>query len=207
MNTKEMIVESARLLFNELGSTNVSTKLIASQMGISPGNLYYHFHNKEEIIRKIYDQISLAMDELFFDFSDGLFEEGIAKFYLKLIKIQKHYCFFYRELSILVSNDAELRATYRTRSERIISQFINIYDQWVMLKIMKPFKSCEERDTLAANAWTLGQLWITHADILYDYIPSEVNYQEILRVHALMRPYFTAKSNKKLERLLNKEWA
>lgn len=207
MDKKEMIVETARQMFNELGSTNVSTKLIASKMGISPGNLYYHFHNKEEIIRSIYDQIAIVMDELFFDFPNGLSEEGIAKFYPQLIRLQKHFCFFYKEISVLISKDPGLRTTYKIRSERIIAQFINIYDQWVELSIMKPFKSAEERDTLAVNAWTLGQLWITHADILYEYIPSDVTHQEIMRVHALMRPYFSAKSNRKLEKMLNKEWA
>ena len=52
-HTKEWILETACRLFNEHGSQAVSTKRIAKEMGISPGNLYYHFKNKEEIIRAL----------------------------------------------------------------------------------------------------------------------------------------------------------
>ena len=45
--TKEWILETACRLFNEYGTAAISTKRIAKEMGISPGNLYYHFKNKE----------------------------------------------------------------------------------------------------------------------------------------------------------------
>jgi AcrR family transcriptional regulator len=44
-------------LFNEQGTTVVSTNHIASAIGISPCNLYYHFRNKEDIIRAIFEQM------------------------------------------------------------------------------------------------------------------------------------------------------
>ena len=50
VSTKEAIVITAIELFNEKGTAAVSTNRIAEAMGISPGNLYYHFRNKEEII-------------------------------------------------------------------------------------------------------------------------------------------------------------
>ena len=204
MNTKEMIIETSRQLFNEHRSTNVSTKLIAAEMGISPGNLYYHYGNKEEIIRCIYEKLSVEMDAIFFDPSGGIMEEGIAEFYKNLGWLQKHYRFFYLELSVLVRNDPILLQTYRLRSERLMEQFGRTFDAWVELDIMKPFKSPEEREMLVLNSWTLGQLWITHADILDENIPQELINQGIMRIHHLLRPYFTARTNKKLEALLRK---
>jgi AcrR family transcriptional regulator len=47
--TAERILETTLCLFNRFGELNVTTTLIASQMGISPGNLYYHFPTKEEL--------------------------------------------------------------------------------------------------------------------------------------------------------------
>lgn len=202
MNTKEMILETARQLFNQHRSTNVSTKLIASEMGISPGNLYYYFRNKEEIIRCLYDQLSAAMDELFWDSEARKTEAGIVQFYKDFGRLQKHYRFFYLELSVLVRNDPVLLETYRRRSDRVRKQFNDVFLYWVSIGIMKPFKSEEERETLVLNVWTLGQLWITHADILDANIPPEAIQRGILRLHALLRPYFTASSNRKMERLL-----
>src|ERR671912_242271 len=57
MSTRERIIDTASELFNAEGTATVSTNHIAKAAGISPGNLYYHFRNKEEIIRAIYARL------------------------------------------------------------------------------------------------------------------------------------------------------
>ena len=54
MNTKEKIIHTSISLFNENGERAITTNHIASSLGMSPGNLYYHFKNKEDIIRHIF---------------------------------------------------------------------------------------------------------------------------------------------------------
>ncbi|MCU1717852.1 TetR/AcrR family transcriptional regulator [Pseudomonas sp. 5P_3.1_Bac2] len=49
MKTRDRILDYALLLFNLKGEPNVSTLEIANELGISPGNLYYHFHGKEPL--------------------------------------------------------------------------------------------------------------------------------------------------------------
>ncbi len=51
--TAERILEAALDLFNRLGEPNVSTTAVAAQLGISPGNLYYHYPAKEEIVNAL----------------------------------------------------------------------------------------------------------------------------------------------------------
>lgn len=53
MKTRDRIIHSATELFNDQGERNITTNHIAAHLGISPGNLYYHFRNKEDIIHSI----------------------------------------------------------------------------------------------------------------------------------------------------------
>src|SRR5215210_4307966 len=54
-STKERVLGAALRLFNEKGTAAVSTNHIAEAAGISPGNLYYHYRNKEEIIAGLWE--------------------------------------------------------------------------------------------------------------------------------------------------------
>jgi len=48
--TRDRILEASLVLFNEHGIAAVSTHRIAAELGISPGNLHYHFKSKEQIL-------------------------------------------------------------------------------------------------------------------------------------------------------------
>ena len=56
MGTRERIIDAALQMFNENGERAVTTNHIASKLGISPGNLYYHFRNKQAIIANLFDR-------------------------------------------------------------------------------------------------------------------------------------------------------
>jgi AcrR family transcriptional regulator len=57
-----LILETAKTLFNQHGTSKVSTNHIAQEAGISPGNLYYHFKDKNHIIRELYEQMINAWE-------------------------------------------------------------------------------------------------------------------------------------------------
>ena len=65
MKTKDKIIFAAIELFNAQGEQNVTTNHIAAHLGMSPGNLYYHFRNKEDIIQAIFELYAQELATLF----------------------------------------------------------------------------------------------------------------------------------------------
>jgi AcrR family transcriptional regulator len=59
--TAERILEVTLDLFNRFGEPNVSTTLISAELNISPGNLYYHYPAKDELINALFDRYETAL--------------------------------------------------------------------------------------------------------------------------------------------------
>ena len=110
MSRKLEILETARKLFNESNTQSVTTNHIAKEMGISPGNLHYHYSNREEIIRLLYrqmrEEMTLSIDELPTTLAE------LSEHQKSLIGIQWEYRFFFREMLFLFSRDAVLKEQY-----------------------------------------------------------------------------------------------
>eukprot|EP01036_Dinobryon_divergens_P004509 gene4509-5963_t len=62
--TAQRIAEVTLELFNRFGEPNVSTTLISSELNISPGNLYYHFRNKDDIVNSIFTQFEGEIERI-----------------------------------------------------------------------------------------------------------------------------------------------
>ena len=62
--TRERILELSLRLFNEFGEPNITTTVIAEEMNISPGNLYYHFRNKDDIVNSIFVQFEAEIERI-----------------------------------------------------------------------------------------------------------------------------------------------
>jgi AcrR family transcriptional regulator len=62
--TAERILEVTLGLFNRFGEPNVSTTLISAELNISPGNLYYHYPAKDELINALFDRFERPLNEL-----------------------------------------------------------------------------------------------------------------------------------------------
>ena len=112
--TAERILEVTLELFNRFGEPNVSTTLISSEMGISPGNLYYHYPAKDELINTLFDRYERALNELL-NASDSVRDVEDAWFFMHtLFELIWQYRFLYRDLNDLLSKNRRLETHFQT---------------------------------------------------------------------------------------------
>ncbi|MCW5611378.1 MAG: TetR/AcrR family transcriptional regulator [Rubrivivax sp.] len=111
--TAERILEVTLDLFNRFGEPNVSTTLISAELGISPGNLYYHYPAKDELINALYDRYEAALDELL-RAADGVENvEDAWLFFHMLFELIWRYRFLYRDLNDLLSKNRRLETHFQ----------------------------------------------------------------------------------------------
>ena len=111
--TAQRILEAALDLFNRFGEPNVSTTLVAGELNISPGNLYYHYPAKDELINSLYDRYEAALNELL-NAADGVRDVEDAWFFLHtLFELIWQHRFLYRDLNDLLSKNRRLEVHFQ----------------------------------------------------------------------------------------------
>jgi AcrR family transcriptional regulator len=112
--TAERILLASLELFNRFGVPNVSTTMIAADLGISPGNLYYHYPAKEELINGLFTRYEGSLNELL-PASQGVRDVEDAWFFMhSLFELVWQYRFLYRDLNDLLSNNRMLETHFKT---------------------------------------------------------------------------------------------
>ena len=112
--TAERILEVTLELFNRFGEPNVSTTLISAELNISPGNLYYHYPAKDELINSLFDRFERSLNELL-NASDSVRDVEDAWFFMhSLFELIWQYRFLYRDLNDLLSKNRRLETHVQT---------------------------------------------------------------------------------------------
>ena len=111
--TAERILEVTLNLFNRFGEPNVSTTLISAELSISPGNLYYHYPAKDELINALFNRYENALGEIL-QAADGVENvEDAWLFFHMLFELIWSYRFLYRDLNDLLSKNRRLETHFQ----------------------------------------------------------------------------------------------
>lgn len=184
MKTRDKILNTALTLFNKSGTAAISTNHIAEAAGISPGNLYYHFHNKEEIIRSLFEQLYSIWDEGFSFSSDHTLRlEDLNTIVQYNYQIIWEYRFAYRELVALLRQDTELHNGFLKVRQRGYDGFVQLFQAFVSAGVLRMPEDPQAVDELMNVCWLISEFWITNLEIS----GHKVNEDEMQRgVHLML---------------------
>src|SRR5689334_22613841 len=164
-DTKARILDKALELFNEQGTSNVTTNHIAEALGMSPGNLYYHFRNKAEIVRALFARIQDAWAVNYAVPPGTMPSPPMAEAMMAgNFEIQARYRFFFRDLTLLLNADPELAAAYRANREAGMANTKFLINLFVEAGAARPFPDEETIDDLANLLWMVGDFWLVFKD-------------------------------------------
>jgi AcrR family transcriptional regulator len=111
--TAERILDVTLDLFNRFGEPNVSTTVISAELKISPGNLYYHYPAKDELINSLYKRYHAALEDLLLAADNVRNVEDAWLFFHMLFELIWQYRFLYRDLNDLLSKNRKLETQFQ----------------------------------------------------------------------------------------------
>lgn len=196
MKTRDKIIETAIQLFNEQGTKGVTTNHIAAAVGISPGNLYYHFRNKEDIIRAIFEQMDaygLEQYQLVLDtFQPGTLET-MEQTFAMIQAYNWRYRFFKRELTSLIMNDPLLKERFLHTHRTMLTVIRQSNDCSVATGTLKPMPE-KEMALFSEEIWLVALFWLNYLEVGGEEVNDETLRRGIDLLRNIVRPHLTKKA-------------
>ncbi len=194
MKTRDRILVTSLELFNAEGEAQTTTIDIANELDISPGNLYYHFKGKDEIIAELYQQFELAMAETLhapitapLGEDDGDVEANWYYLYV-LFEEMFQYRFLYQNLDDLLQRYPELRRRFQ-RLVQLKRRMLNAICLTLLQQHVMQIGD-EQLEALLDNMTLTLSYWISYDQLLHEERPAQVTIlQGVLQLMTAISPY------------------
>lgn len=202
MKTRDKIIETALQLFNEQGTKGVTTNHIAAAVGISPGNLYYHFRNKEDIIRAIFEQMdAYGLEQyqmILAKFQPGSLET-MEQTFVMIQAYNWRYRFFKRELTALIMNDPLLKERFLRTHHTMLAVIRQSNDYSVATGTLTPMSE-KEMALFTEEIWLVTLFWLNYLEVGGEEVNDETLRRGIDLLRNMIRPQLTEKALVELEK-------
>lgn len=158
MKTRDRILQKSLQLFNEQGERSISTNHIAAALEISPGNLYYHFRNKEAIIAELLLVYQTEILSLLGVPDDRPLDVDDKFLYFNVLSTQFwKYRFLHRDANHLIESSEILKERYPIYARHVMQRGMQIYQGFVDAGLMKA--TADEIEALIINIWIVMTNW------------------------------------------------
>jgi len=187
-DTRQRILDASLAMFNAQGEPHVTTNHIADELEISPGNLYYHFRNKDDIIEQLFARYEERMDVALTAPVDRL--PGLEDIWLQLHLVFEciwDYRFLYRDLVEILSRNRRLRIRFARLLKRADDSAHAVMRGLGQAGVMRA--SAAELAATATNILVVATFWLNYAAARGDKDEQIAIRQGIVQVMMLVAPF------------------
>jgi len=200
MSAKEKIKKASLKLFNENDTLTITTNHIAKEAIISPGNLYYHYKDKEDIIKDIYLDMSCEF-ESFNSFELILSSENPLKvlslMYDKYRELFFKYKFLVRDISTLLAIYHDIKMIFLQRQEKRILQIQSVLKYLIDLGIIDIPK--DEIPLRAKLHWFISSYWQIFTSTSGDVTKESIKETKYIVFKMQLFPFLTDKGKELID--------
>ena len=186
--TRQRILDTSLAMFNLQGEPNVTTNHIADELEISPGNLYYHVRNKDDIIEQLFQRYEERMDSALIAPEGRL--PNLEDIWLQLHLVFEciwEYRFLYRDLVDILSRNRHLRMRFARILKRAAGNATTVMRGLVQAGVMRA--SGTEIEGTATNILVIATFWLNYASVRGDKDEQEAIRNGIVQVMMLISPF------------------
>ena len=177
MKTRDKILQTALVLFNEQGIGNISSKHISTVLGISYGNLCYHFPKKDDIVLQLYLDMQAEIDARFKQIEDNIFDfEFLLQSLRGLFQILYKYKFVYLGITKVIRHFEKIKRHAQKQNHERQKLLNDLGKVLVENGYMKPFDSKEQKDMMIHTLLIIINSWISDAEVFFDKSEDKVDY-------------------------------
>ena len=203
MTTKERILEAARELFNKEGIDAVTTRHVAARLGMSHGNLCYHYPRKELMIERLYYDLVGKLDEAIGGATHGQ-PDLAAVFALtrRTFEVQYHYRFILLHMVEIMRKIEGVGAHFRGLLAKRKAQFGFMIELLIRNGLLQPERLPGQYGHFITQFYIVGDFWISEAEILFEGPDNEKIPYYTRLAQAMLLPYLTERGLAEFEKLL-----
>lgn len=193
MDTKRIILKTALDLYNTQGVHAITSRHIAAEMGISAGNLHYHFKQTDEIIKTLYGQLAADFDNIISSMEsledvrpEMLHEAAIRSF--ELVYKYRFIFLYFVEISMRIPS---IRKDYYALTQRRTKEFLFIFEQFKAKGIFRKDLPESLWEGLVQQIFIVGDFWLSNNELTVRLKGSHAVKHYARLFFRMFYPYFT----------------
>lgn len=199
MDTKAKILETALELYNEKGIHTITSRHIAAEMGISPGNLHYHFRHTDDIIVALYEALAAGMDQLMnaVESTDSHHPQALLDFAERSFAVVYKYRFIFLHFPEIGMRVPSVKKQYAALVQRREKEFMTVFKVLQEKGIFRKDVPAPVLQALVTQIFLAGDYWLSHNELTARLKgkPAAKAYRNVFA--GLFWPYLTEKGRKK----------
>lgn len=205
MTTKEKIVLAAVNMFNEKGYNTITTRHIAAEINISPGNLHYHFKHSDDIVIELFQRLEKEMDNhiMILRNSQENTVQSIQKHFSGVFETFYKYKFLFLNFTDILRKIPSIQENYAVLQIKRRIEFTNLFKMLQKQRILKEDIPEFIIDSLVTKLFIVGDNCISFNELTLKLGTTEAVSHHTKLYMTMFYPYLIKSQQENFSKTLN----